>query len=173
MKKILNPQVLEDFGNMAENVGPISRNESLKNVSRDHHFGLLFCWKLRTGLKYAETVRIKKYADHFYKEHLQPHFKLEEKYIFPLLGEESSLVQSAVEDHKQLTRLFEEKESSAESLSRIEKLLEQHIRFEERILFKELQRMIREDELFKALAEHANKSPEDNWEDKFWEHPEK
>lgn len=154
---------------MAENINPIKRNESLKNVSRDHHYGLLFCWKLRAGLKTVELIRIKNYADYFYKEHLLPHFKLEEKFIFPLLGEENTLIQTAVEDHKKLRKLFEEKESSYESLVQIENILEQHIRFEERVLFKELQKMIPEDELVKALEHHADKPADDNWEDKFWE----
>lgn len=156
---------------MTENTNPIKRNESLRNVSRDHHFGLLFCWKLRTGLKTVEPIRIKHYADHFYKVHLLPHFKLEERYIFPLLGEEHTLVQKAMEDHKKLTRLFEEKDCSADSLTRIEQLLEEHIRFEERVLFKELQRVVQEDQLLAALGNHTDKPAEDSWEDKFWEYP--
>ena len=30
---------------------PIKRSEYLKPLSRDHHQGLLLCWKIRTGLK--------------------------------------------------------------------------------------------------------------------------
>lgn len=155
---------------MAENLSPIRRNESLRNVSRDHHFGLLFCWKLRTGLKAVEPIRVKRYADHFYQQHLLPHFKLEERYIFPLLGEESTLVQAAMEDHKNLAKLFEETECSGGSLAKIAEILEQHIRFEERVLFKELQRTIPEAELISALEGHMDKPVEDAWEDKFWEH---
>jgi iron-sulfur cluster repair protein YtfE (RIC family) len=154
---------------MAENPTPIKRNESLKNLSRDHHYGLLLCWKIRTGLKNVEPARIKKYVDYFYKEHLLPHFKAEEKYVFPLLGEESILIQSALADHKKLKALFEEKLNVIESLNQIEMELEKHIRFEERILFKELQRITPEEVLTSAMNHHNVSPKEDNWEDKFWE----
>jgi hypothetical protein len=32
-------------------IKPIKRNKHLKWLSRDHHFGLLACWKIRQGLK--------------------------------------------------------------------------------------------------------------------------
>lgn len=151
------------------NTNPIKRNESLKNVSRDHHFGLLFCWKLRTGLKNTELDRVKRYADHFYTQHLVPHFKLEEKYIFPLLGEESTLVQTAMDDHRKLSQLFQDTENTMISLIQIGEILEKHIRFEERVMFKELQRLVPEDKLIAALGTHIEKPEDDNWEDKFWE----
>lgn len=154
---------------MGENSTPIKRNESLKNLSRDHHYGLLLCWKIRTGLKKVDHIRIKNYTDHFFKEHLLPHFGLEEKYIFPLLGEESTLVQTAMNDHKKLKQLFQTQENVLESLVQIEIELEKHIRFEERILFKELQRLIPEDELIAALGTVNGQPEEDDWEDKFWE----
>jgi len=40
---------------------PIKRNEALKPLSRDHHHGLLLCWKIRQGIKLnIEPERIKK-----------------------------------------------------------------------------------------------------------------
>jgi hemerythrin-like domain-containing protein len=154
---------------MAETINPIVRNESLKNLSRDHHFGLLFCWKIRSSLNTIETKRLARYSEYFYKEHLQPHFKLEEKYIFPLFGEETTLVQEAMDDHMKLTELFGAQEKSIEILAQIAKTLEKHIRFEERVLFKELQKLIPEDELAAALGQSLGKPEEDTWEDKFWE----
>lgn len=154
---------------MKENIEPINRNESLKNLSRDHHFGLLFCWKLRSGLKKSDPARIKKYADHFYQKHLKEHFKVEEKYIFPLLGEESMVVETALGDHKKLRGLFESRESSVELLGELEKTLERHIRFEERVLFKELQLKIPEERLIVSMRYHSEKPEDDQWEDRFWE----
>lgn len=147
---------------------PLKRNESLKSLSRDHHHGLLLCWKIRTGLKKTDHARIKLYTDYFFREHLLPHFKIEEKYIFPLLGEESELVQLAMRDHKKLRSLFEEKVEVLQSLMEIEVELEKHIRLEERVLFKELQRVIPEDRLTEVLKFH-NAVHIDTWEDKFWE----
>lgn len=154
---------------MIKEVLPIKRNDSLKNLSRDHHYGLLFCWKIRTGLKKADHGRVKAYAEYFFREHLLPHFKLEEKYVFPLLGEENTLVQAAMADHKRLRTLFEEKVNILGSLVQIEVELEKHIRFEERILFKELQRLLPEDELIAALGKHNEALREDDWDDRFWE----
>lgn len=146
---------------------PMKRDESLKSLSRDHHQGLLLCWKIRTGLKKTDHARVKNYTDYFFREHLLPHFKLEEKYIFPLLGEESTLVQKAVLDHHRLRTLFEENVNVLQALIQIEVELEKHIRFEERILFKELQRMYSEEELLK-LIQMPETEHEDTWEDKFW-----
>lgn len=154
---------------MVQNTSPIKRNESLKDLSRDHHYGLLLCWKIRTGLKNVDHQRVKAYADYFFAEFLLPHFKLEEKYVFPLLGEESTLVQTAMDDHKKLRTLFAEKENVLESLVQIETLLEKHIRFEERVLFKELQRIIPEELIYDTLSRHDALPREDNWDDKFWE----
>ena len=145
----------------------MKRDESLKSLSRDHHQGLLLCWKIRTGLKNAHHTRVKKYTDYFFKEHLLPHFKLEEKYIFPLLGEESTLVQEALLDHHKLRSLFEENVDVLQALVQIEVELEKHIRFEERILFKELQRMYSETELSSLIQMH-DIVHEENWDDKFW-----
>jgi hemerythrin-like domain-containing protein len=154
---------------MTENKTPIKRNESLKNLSRDHHYGLLLCWKIRTGLNHVDHERIKNYTDYFFKDHLLPHFRLEEKFIFPLLGEESILVQTAMDDHKKLKELFQTKENVLESLIQIETLLEKHIRFEERVLFKELQRRVPEDQLMAVLGKIGDEPEGDHWEDKFWE----
>ena len=72
---------------------PIKRHESLKSLSHDHHHGLLLCWKIRTGFKkQIEINRIKFYTDWFFRNHLSPHFDLEEKYVFPVLGQEHELV---------------------------------------------------------------------------------
>lgn len=116
---------------------PIKRNEALQPVSREHHQGLLLCWKIRQGLKKnIAPNRMKVYADWFYKEHLLPHFEIEEKYLFPVLGNEHELIIKATAQHRRLTRLFTDQQQLAKSLSFIEEELETHIRFEERVLFK-------------------------------------
>ena len=63
---------------------PIKRHEAIKPYSREHHHGLLLCWKIREGLKHEVAIdRIKKYADFLWETQIEPHFKAEEKYIFP------------------------------------------------------------------------------------------
>ena len=64
---------------------PIKRHEAIQSISREHYQGLLFGSKIRMGLKkQIEPDRMAKYAVWFYKEHLIPHFEIEEKYLFPV-----------------------------------------------------------------------------------------
>ncbi len=148
---------------------PIKRNKALLQVSRDHHDGLLLCWKIRTGFsKGVEVDRIKRYTDWFFETHLVPHFNLEEKYIFPILGDKDELVKRALTEHRRLIRLFNNDSEIEKSLSLIEEELEQHIRFEERELFNEIQNVATTAQL-KIIAElHDNEKFQDKTNDEFW-----
>ncbi|MEQ6122201.1 hemerythrin domain-containing protein [Reichenbachiella sp. MALMAid0571] len=148
---------------------PIKRNEYLKPISREHHQGLLLCWKIRTGFaKNVEVSRIKNYVDWFYQDHLLPHFDLEEKYIFTILEDENELVRKALSDHRRLKRLFESPTDLEKNLSLIEEELESHIRFEERILFNQIQEIASDEQLQSLEAIHNEKGFVDNTEDPFW-----
>jgi len=148
----------------------IKRNEFLKPLSRDHHHGLLLCWKIRTGIKKSiEPERIKKYADWFYQHQLIPHFEVEEKYIFSILGNEHELIKKAIAEHRRLKRLFESSGELLRNLSLIEEELESHIRFEERILFNEIQAIANAKQLAAIQQIHFNEKFADNFTDTFWE----
>ena len=135
---------------------PIKRNESLKAISREHHHGLLLCWKIRTGIKrQIEPERIKKYSDWFYTSQLLPHFELEEQHIFTLLGNENELVKKALSEHRRLKRLFESETEVMKNLTLIEEELESHIRFEERVLFNEIQLIATEEQLQEIKRIHT------------------
>ncbi len=148
---------------------PIKRNKSLQPISREHHQSLLLCWKIRTGFsKGVEAERMKKYTDWFFENHIQPHFEVEEKYIFPILGNEHELVKKALSEHRRLTRLFENEEEIEKSLSLIEEELEKHIRFEERVLFNEIQEIATEGQLKLVSEKHTEEKFQENTEDEFW-----
>ena len=151
---------------------PIKRDEFLKPLSRDHHHGLLLCWKIRTGFRKQVAIsRIKSYSDWFYKNHLVQHFELEEKYVFPILGNDHELVKKALSEHRKLRRLFEDSDDASKNLGKIEENLESHIRFEERILFNEIQNTATPKELEEMEAKHSGTSEScavDEWEDEFW-----
>jgi len=120
---------------------PIKRHESLQPLSRQHHTSLLFCWKIRTGFnKDIPANRMKAYANWFFHAHLKPHFEAEEKHIFPLLDSNNKLVKKALTEHRRLTRLFKSTENPEKVLGQIEEELDAHIRFEERVLFNEIQK---------------------------------
>ncbi|PBQ33210.1 cation-binding protein [Sphingobacteriaceae bacterium] len=148
---------------------PIKRSKALQPLSREHHYELLFCWKIRTGFKKnIDVSRIKKYADWFFKNRLIPHFSEEEAFVFPLLGKDHELVKKALADHRRLTRLFEDSLDIKKSLSLLEEELEKHIRFEERILFTEIQKAASEQNLDLIMKVLSEVGTEEEWDDEFW-----
>lgn len=147
----------------------MKRHEALQPLSREHHQGLLLCWKIRTGLSNnVSPERIKKYVEWFYKAHIEPHFEAEENHIFPLLGTKHEMVKKALADHRRLKRLFTDTEEVEKSLSRIEDELERHIRYEERELFPKIQETATEEQLKLVNTVHQESPFEENTEDEFW-----
>lgn len=148
---------------------PIQRHEAIKPYSREHHHGLLLCWKIREGVKHGISIdRIKKYADYLWETQINPHFKAEEKYMFPVLGEKHEMIQQALKEHQRISELFNKNTELLESLQAIEIELDAHIRFEERILFNKIQEVATKEEL-EIIDKHHEHLDSDNWEDKFWE----
>lgn len=150
---------------------PIKRHKGLQALSREHHQGLLLSWKIRAGLKKGVSIdRIKNYCDFFFKEELLNHFNIEEQHIFTLLDSNNELVKKALAEHRRLKRLFLKKTSDMKTIIAIEEELEQHIRFEERILFNKIQEQASEKQLIKIEKLHNNiNSKIESWKDKFWE----
>ncbi|HEX5169573.1 MAG TPA: hemerythrin domain-containing protein [Cyclobacteriaceae bacterium] len=150
---------------------PLKRHAAFYVLSHGHHDGLILCWKIRSGLsKKINPMRIKSYTNWFYSTQLLPHFEMEEKVIFPLLDADHELVKKALADHRRLRRLFEDKEDVNRSLSRIEEELEDHIRFEERVLFEEIQRSVSMHDLENLASNPVLQSNATrcDWEDEFW-----
>jgi hemerythrin superfamily protein len=146
----------------------IKRHKSLHALSREHHHGLLLSWKIKAGLKKEiDPKRIKKYCDWFWESDLKAHFDFEEKYVFPILGKENPLIERALKEHVQLQSYFTKKDKIAENLVLIEKGLIDHIRFEERILFMEVEKLASPQQLARIEEEHS-KSPSYCWNDEFW-----
>ena len=149
---------------------PIKRHQSLQALSRQHHFGLLFSWKIRKGFsKKIEVHRLQQYAKWFWKEEIQPHFKAEEKCVFPILGKENELVQRALKEHRRIKRLFHDTKNPLQSLNRLEEELDAHIRFEERTLFNEIQKEATPEQLQKVEAVHKDRELFPVYPDPFWE----
>ncbi|WP_417266286.1 hemerythrin domain-containing protein [Brumimicrobium sp.] len=149
---------------------PLKRVEALKSFSREHHHGLLLGWKIRKGMSNGIAIdRIKKYADWFFENHLVPHFEDEEKYIFPILGEDHEMIKKALSEHRRLTRLFTEEEDVEKALHHIEEELDRHIRFEERELFMLIQEVATPEQLKKIEEVHDDSDFVDNTTDVFWE----
>ena len=150
---------------------PLDRHPLLKPVSREHHEGLLLCWKIREGLEGGiEPRRIQDYCTHFFATRLLPHFAVEEETIFPVLGASHALVRRAVDEHRRLTHLFIVAETSPDTLGEIAKALAAHIRFKERELFPLVEEVATTDELLRIDAMHEGVADEQAppWPDPFW-----
>lgn len=147
----------------------MKRQEELRPLSRDHHHGLLCCWKIREGLRRGVPAeRIKRYADWFWASHLEHHFELEERYVFPILGEHHRMVQTAVAEHHTLRELFATELADQQILDRIAVTLDLHIRYEERILFNTLQEVATPGQWAQLKEIHQPEGFTAEWPDPFW-----
>ncbi|MEB2785854.1 hemerythrin domain-containing protein [Algoriphagus persicinus] len=148
---------------------PIKRHLALQPLSRDHHHGLLFCWKIRSGVKRGiEVSRMQAHAVWFWNTHLVAHFAEEEGVVFPILGAENELIRQALAEHAELKKLFAQEEMDYEFLNYLQVALEKHIRFEERILFNQIQEVADPDQLA-AVKQHIEAEEEElEWEDDYW-----
>ncbi len=149
---------------------PIKRHKALQPHSRQHHFGLLFGWKIRKGFaKNIAPERMMKYASWFYSHEIEPHFNDEEKYLFPILDPSHELIERALKEHRRLKRLFLDTAHPEKSLHRLEEELDAHIRFEERILFNEIQKVATQEQLDKIEEIHSDIEKAPDYEDPFWD----
>jgi len=112
------------------------------------------------------------YCRAFYQQKLLPHFALEEEAIFPILGNDHELVVRALAEHRRITRLFTGSDDLLTRLSQIEEELEAHIRFEERVLFNEIETVATPVDLDRIERLHGSLQPERaeiaEQEDMFW-----
>lgn len=154
---------------------PLKRHAALIPLSQDHHFVLLLVWKIKQGLKFGiEEKRIVDYLLFFQKEHLEPHFSIEENLIFSYLGKNDSMRMQAEKDHESLRAQIDEIKCAVGNITVLLKkygdTLEGHIRFEERKLFQHMQAELMEKDLQEMEKEvlKVHKKDSDCWEDKFW-----
>ncbi|MEO6962824.1 MAG: hemerythrin domain-containing protein, partial [Puia sp.] len=114
---------------------PIKRSKHLLLISREHHFGLLFCWKIRQGIKLKiDSARIARYVQYFWQNQLHAHFEEEEMLIF--LDKSDTLVQRAQEEHVHIKNQIQQILQAAnhvthQQLNGIADAIDNHIRFEE------------------------------------------
>lgn len=147
----------------------IKRHIALQPYSRDHHNARLLCWKIRKGLSLGiDPERIHKYVCWFYVRELLPHFELEEQYLFPVAGNNSRDVIRAIREHKKLKRMVYTEKDVLKCISLFEELLDQHIRFEERVLFNLIQQKATIEELDFLYHQHNKVPNQEVWPDEFW-----
>ncbi|WP_299756368.1 hemerythrin domain-containing protein [uncultured Pontibacter sp.] len=139
----------------------MKRHESLVPISRQHHGGLLTARLLQHGAPpykgMPSTPATKRdYVVAYLQEHLLPHFRLEEETVFILASDHSEELRQQVQalqaEHQQLQQLILALPDVAEqnlpdALDGVGKLLEQHIRQEERVFFEQMQQQLSDEKL--------------------------
>lgn len=156
--------------------GPIKRDENIVSLSREHHFSLLFGWKIKNGFKFGiDAERINKYALHFWENNLVTHFKQEEETLFAVAKD--VLVDRALDEHRQIRAEIAilknpaSKEELKIHLEEIADLVTDHVRFEERELFPHLEKILTAEQLKSIghdLSEMLDEPLQDDYEDQFW-----
>ena len=157
-------------------VKPIKRSPELRPLSREHHDGLLFVWKIREGLRKGTSIeKVVDFVGWYWKNHIRPHFYQEEKILAPLIVD-NPLIERMKEEHNQIRELLIDmhKDSVPEDLLRFAGILESHIRFEERELFQYLEEHLSPNDLATIHEQlekhpvHIGNQPSNSWKDEFW-----
>ena len=153
---------------------PIKRSKELVSLSRDHHDGLLLCWKINAGIsKGISAGRIGSYVVNFFDDSLAIHFEDEEQYVFSLLEPGNSNRKEAELHHVRLREFVDSFRNSNPittlSLKSFSDLLNEHIRFEERVLFNIIEQEADSTKL-KSVEENLTNHSKCNteWHDQFW-----
>lgn len=142
----------------------------LAPLNQEHKQVLDFCERVRIGLyNNIESSRIRKYIEWFKESYLEPHFKLEQDLVFPLLGK-NLRVKRALANHRRITKLLTCSCADIKVLNLLEEELATYIRFEERVLYKELKTVASAKDFSEIEKAHASLHlSHKEWNDKFWE----
>ncbi len=127
------------------------RHPSLRPLSEDHHHALILARRLRrdsVGLDAAARAALESEVRREFDEHLEPHFRVEEESLLPVLEAhgEAPLAAQTSADHTRIRALVRGAWSVG-SARELGALLETHVRFEERVLFPRIEALLSEPEL--------------------------
>lgn len=151
---------------------PIKRSQALISLSREHHDGLLLVYKIRQGIKLSvEPERIATYCTWFWTHHLEQHFNNEERVLGPFIDNLGTLKDQLFSEHSQIRQTVKELNNDPKypNLENFGQLLNDHIRFEERVLFNEIEKSVTPEQLEEIATQlNADDKKSPVWEDEFW-----
>lgn len=159
----------------------LHRDQALQPLSRQHHQGLMVSLLLSKGLKKNLTTKpMRDFILQFWQDDLQKHFEVEEQYLTPIAKSYATLeplITRMLLEHQQIVLIINRinNEARAEQLETIKEFadkLEQHIRFEERALFEQIQSTLSAkemSELNNAFQTIIEKDFCERYPNKFWE----
>lgn len=155
----------------------MQRHKQLQTLSRQHHNGLLAALLLKKGIvKGADEKVMSHFILDFWKQDLEEHFKSEEEILLPALANttfDDDLNKRLLKEHGMLRSCVTSLQNQPDNavIEEFAKLLEKHIRFEERIYFREAEKILSEEQLQQIgerLIEHDEINCM-NYPVKFWE----
>ena len=134
----------------------MKRDPSLHPLSHQHQHGLALCVIIRRTLDQDESDAAQRdltgKIEAAWELELEPHFAVEEQVLFPAVKgriDEPQLVDELIAQHREIETLIRDVlvESEPIRLRKLAKLLNDHIRAEERRLFEQIQEHLNEEEL--------------------------
>lgn len=150
---------------------PIKRSRELIPLSKEHHEGLLFGWKIKQGLRKGTSPEvIAAFIRWFWETDLQAHFRKEELVLAVHLPAGNALVQQMKTEHRQLEDLVQRccAQKTEPLFLQLANGLHDHIRFEERVLFPFAEKVIppaEKEAIYQQLAKEKHNS---RFENEFW-----
>lgn len=150
---------------------PIKRSKELAPLSREHHEGLLFGWKIKQGLQNGTDHQvIANFIQWFWEADLQEHFRKEEQILAIHLPQDNELVLRMMDEHQQLEALIQicAMVNDEDIFLQLADGLHNHIRFEERVLFPFAEKEILSSELEAIHGELLKPKQRRKWENEFW-----
>lgn len=153
----------------------MKRAVALQPLSHQHHNALMACMLINKGIaKAADTNVMRDFVANLWNEDLLPHFKAEETFLFPLFPPNHPYKKVIEREHETLSLLIQRISIIRLGYTQFKvfaRLLEDHIRFEERIAFNYLQDVAGQakmEEVEKSLSSiHSRKCTD--YPKKFWE----
>jgi len=159
----------------------MKRSKYLTPLSWEHHSALLNANRLQKGLANQTSKNILiDFLNYIWENDLSPHFKREENIVFSVkdwLNVPEPLRNQVLQEHQEMTDLAEQIKTAADEqeLKRLMELIAQkvmdHVRFEERTLFPQI-----EESFSPSALEKIEKDLKEAhvpgcviWEPKFWE----
>jgi hemerythrin-like domain-containing protein len=155
----------------------MKRDKNLQPLSRQHHNALMAVLLLKKGFaKNADAEVMKHFILSVWKDELKEHFEMEEQLLSAHDENDflSPLINQMRKEHEIIKEMIGEFLPHSTSLLRIEQfyqILEQHIRFEERVLYPAVEKNLSEDAL-NQLGTKVSVLPQNsciNFPVKFWE----
>jgi hemerythrin-like domain-containing protein len=156
----------------------MKRHEKLQPLSRQHHNGLLAALLLKKGIaKAAKADVMAAFIIDFWNKDLKQHFEREEQILIPALKNTSfdkNLNNQLLQEHALIRSYIDSLKNNTDDISTIDaftQLLEKHIRFEERIYFREAEKVLSEEQLQKIGEQLKDEEEKNcmNYPIRFWE----